>query len=68
MLNISLIAASSSTRYAPKKSAFYQHVAAVKKGQAPLSHEKKTGASAKLTAEQQDVVCGAVLQATSNIV
>ena len=59
------LSATSSTVYAPRKSALYKHVAAVKRGDAPLSNEKKTGAKHKLTAEQKDIVCGAVLGTTS---
>ena len=53
--------ANNKTSHAVSKSTLYEHVAALRKGDTPLSAEKKTGNRAKLSAEQWEVVAGAIL-------
>jgi transposase len=49
------------TDYAPKLRTLQQHVKRLKEGQSPLSESKSSGRNAKLTEEEELIVCGAVL-------
>ena len=55
------LAANNETRFSVSRSTLFNHVAAIDRGEAPLSSEKKSGRPGALTGEQWDIVCGAIL-------
>lgn len=55
------VEAASETSYPVTKPTLNRHIAAVSKGEAPLSSEKKSGRRPLLSTEEWDVVAGAVL-------
>lgn len=57
------LAANNETRFPVSRSTLFEHVAAIERGEAPLSSEKRSGRPGALTGEQWDIVCGAILYA-----
>ena len=57
-------AAVSATGYSPSKRTLFRHLRALEGGTSPLSSNKQSGARSKLTEEQMEIVCGAVLKQT----
>ena len=57
--------ANDKTRYPVKKTALYDHVAAIKSGESPFKQAKQSGRPPALTDADWDVVCGAILRSKS---